>query len=153
MNSLKSTGLLSLFILVGTVLASLFVRQSCAQGFCENPPGQGSTTVWPQNATINVSVDPSFSKSQKDAIGNQLYKWTNAGNLHVKFNVKKLGDLGGGATVGGKPILAIVKTTPSPSDRQGTTQGYPWNSRRGDSTIKIHPGGNGCNGFSAGGVS
>lgn len=99
----------SLVVLILTFVVCIFATpfitiRSIPQIPCSYPPGQpqGASVAWPQNATVNVGIDPALSQS---IIADQLNKWRTAGALNVTFSIKAPSELGPGTAGGGNPIL------------------------------------------------
>ena len=111
---------------------------------CATPPAQpeGTITTWKQGATVNVMIDPTFSPTQQQAIKDQFNKWKNAGGANVTFNFVEPSQAGGGATIGGPPIVSVMRQIPDKkgATAQGETEGFSWNGWRGDTFIDINPG-------------
>lgn len=54
---------------------------------CPQIPSRGSQTCWPENVSIHVNIDPTFTDPHKEAIRNAFFAWENANSYdgHCSF--------------------------------------------------------------------
>jgi hypothetical protein len=133
---------LKLLLIGALITLTLSVIDTKAQVPCQTPPGQGQSTTWRQNSTVNVMIDPTFSATEQQAIKDQFNSWKNAGGANVTFHFVEPGQAGPGAAGGGAPIISVMHQVPTNqgAGAQGETRGYSYNGYRGDSFMDINPG-------------